>query len=260
MKINWKALIALAVLLTVIIWAVTSLRSLSYSGTKLNFAIGGGAVTVTNASDQPATVQLVGSGTRAFVVSSTTERLLTGSSTKVGTGNTATQIFDFTLPPGSSTFSVERGSNVALITGEEPRLEATVQQLTPDNARTTLIFTGILAVVILFYISNTTEHQWVRRFLPQKEAPAPVTAQNIFTLSDTKRPAASGTAPTNFKEWLIGQSDRKDPVGELARTAASDPAFPNQAIDVRLQLRRYNATDATLEACAQAIREYNLTA
>lgn len=69
----------------------------------------------------------------------------------------------------------------------------------------------------------------------------------------------SNPPPSSFKTWLLQQSGRKDAVGEFARTAAKDPSFPNEATDARRELRRFQASDETMAACAEAIREYNLT-
>lgn len=63
--------------------------------------------------------------------------------------------------------------------------------------------------------------------------------------------------PASFKLWLLDQQSRIDPVGEFARFAATDISFPNEATDVRAELRRFNASEQTMTQCAQAIREYN---
>jgi hypothetical protein len=70
MKINWKILIPSLLVIVVIFWMVDSLRPRSYSGTQLNFAIGSGSVTISNPSNNPVALQLVGEGTRSFSVSS----------------------------------------------------------------------------------------------------------------------------------------------------------------------------------------------
>jgi hypothetical protein len=62
-----------------------------------------------------------------------------------------------------------------------------------------------------------------------------------------------------FKAWLLEQQARKDVVGAFARSAATDLTFPNEASEVRQELRRFGASAQTMEECAQAIREFNLT-
>jgi len=67
----------------------------------------------------------------------------------------------------------------------------------------------------------------------------------------------TNSQPASFKIWLLEQQARKDPIGEFARFAATDISFPSEATDVRAELRRFNASEETMNQCAQAIREYN---
>jgi hypothetical protein len=71
MKINWKVLFALVLVVGAVYWAFSSTQVNSYSGTNLTFAVGGGPVTMTNPSDEAISVQLIGTGSRSFSVSST---------------------------------------------------------------------------------------------------------------------------------------------------------------------------------------------
>ena len=160
MKINWKSLIALAVIAVALFWAVDSVRSRSYSGSNLNFGIGTGSVMVTNPSDAPIPVRLVGTGTRAFAVSSTIEGV-EGSSTRQGTGRNITQLFEFALPPGSSEITVVRGTNVNFVTGADTSLEATVQPQNTTEARTILIIAAVVIGGALFYFSHINGHRWI---------------------------------------------------------------------------------------------------
>lgn len=61
----------------------------------------------------------------------------------------------------------------------------------------------------------------------------------------------------SFKAWLLDQQDRQDSIGTFARMAAADSRFPDEATDVRQQLRRSNASEQTMAECAQAIAKYN---
>lgn len=160
MKIKWKALVALAVIALALFWAVDTVRSRSYSGTDLNFGIGSGTVTLTNPSDEAVPVQLVGTGTRAFTVSSTIEGV-SGSSTRQGTGRNITQLFEFALPPGVSEFTVVRGANVNFATNTETTLEATVQSLDENTSRNTIIAAAGIILMALFYISHINGHRWI---------------------------------------------------------------------------------------------------
>ena len=66
--------------------------------------------------------------------------------------------------------------------------------------------------------------------------------------------------PNSFKSWLLEQSARQDAIGAFARSSAANPTFPDEAVDVRQELRRFGASDQTMADCAAAIREYNATA
>lgn len=167
MKINWKVLIALALAVGTTVWAVSSLLTSSYSGSNLNFGIGSGTVIVTNPSDEPVPVQFVGSRTRSFTVSSTTEGA-SGSSTREGTGNNSTHVFEFELPPGTSEFTIARGADVNFVADTATQLQARVNPLSADSARTTIIVALVVVLGALFYASKSTDHAWIRALRPQK--------------------------------------------------------------------------------------------
>jgi hypothetical protein len=160
MKINWKVVVALVVIIGIGFWTVESVRSRSYSGTDLNFGIGSGTVMLTNPSDEAVPAQLVSTGTRAFTVSSTIEGV-SGSSTRQGTGRNITQLFEFALPPGVSEFTVVRGANVNFATNTETTLEATVQSLDENTSRNTIIAAAGIILMALFYISHINGHRWI---------------------------------------------------------------------------------------------------
>jgi hypothetical protein len=174
MKFNWKILVAVLVIVAISYWAITSLLVHSYSGTAaLNFGVGTGPVTVTNSSDAPVVVQLAGTGARTFNVTSDTEGL-TGTSTRTGTGNSATQLYEITLPPGETVFTVLRGTNVTFVAPEGSPLAATVQPGTASETQTTLIVTAIVILGSLFFISMTTGHQWINMLRGIKPPAQPV--------------------------------------------------------------------------------------
>lgn len=173
MKITWKVLLALALIVVAFFWAVDSVRPRSYSGSGLSFGIGSGPVMVTNPADEPVSVQLAGTGTRSFSVTSTIEGL-PETSTREGTGRNTTQLLDFTLPPGTSEFTVARGTNVNFVADADTNLEATVQPQGADEARTTLIIAAVVILGALFYISRTNDHRWIN-VLRQKSPEEAVT-------------------------------------------------------------------------------------
>ena len=169
MKFNWKILAALVVLVGVTFWGVDSLRTRSYSGTDLNFGVGSGPVTVTNPSDQAIPVQLVGTGTRSFAVSSSIDGVA-GSSTREGSGRNTTQLFEFELPPGVSEINVVRGTAVNFVASADTSFAASVQPVNAEEAKSTLILAAIVIIGALFYSSKATSHRWVNLIRREKAA------------------------------------------------------------------------------------------
>jgi preprotein translocase subunit SecE len=159
-KINWRVLIAVVVIMGALLWAVNTVRPQSYTGTNLNVGIGNGAVTVTNHSDTAVPAQLLGSGSRSFSVSSTTEGVF-GSSTRTGSGGNFTQLFNLVLPPGVAMFTVAGGTSVTFLANATPRLEVTVQPVNESEARTTLAVAVVVILAALFYLSHTNGHRWL---------------------------------------------------------------------------------------------------
>lgn len=175
MKINLKALIAAVLIVIVSVWAIDSVRSRSYSGTDLNIVTGHGVVTVTNPSEASVPIQLTSTGTRAFTVSSTIDGL-SGSSTRQGSGRTATQLLEFALPPGDSSFTVVSNSAVSFVANSTSRLDITVQPLNENEIRTTLIVAGVAILLLLFYVSHASGHRLVKSLLhqPTEKASVPI--------------------------------------------------------------------------------------
>jgi len=182
MKFNWKILVAVVVIVGAIFFAISSSQSQSYSGKDMTFAIGGGPVTITNPSDVAIPVQLIGTGTRSFSIVNTTMEGVIGSSTRDGNGSSATQTFEFDLPPGESEFSIARGKDVTFVATTDEILKATVLPAAAQDSQTLNIVVGIIILVMLYYISNTMNHSWIKRLRPTDtpdvaESVAPVKSQ-----------------------------------------------------------------------------------
>lgn len=176
MRTNIKLIVALVIAIGAVLWADTSVRSMSYSGTNLTFPVGSGPVKVNNTGDAPATVQLTSLGTKTFTVTSTIEGA-GGTSVKQGTGAASTQLFEVILPPGVNTITVTRGTGVTAAAQSDTRLEATVQPLPESDTRMTLIIAAVVILGALYYASRTTGHRWVsmlRNRATGKTAPVPV--------------------------------------------------------------------------------------
>ncbi|MBK8139203.1 MAG: hypothetical protein IPK52_25865 [Chloroflexi bacterium] len=159
MKFNWKVAAAALVIIAAGVWWVSSNRSNTFSTANLSFTVGGGTVTVTNPSDEPVAVALVGTGSRSFTLKSTIDGA-SGNSTREGSGTTATQTYLFDLPAGVNEFSVDRGTNVQFVTTTDTVLSATVNPMNSEAQRLTLIVAGALILGALYFMSSTTGHQW----------------------------------------------------------------------------------------------------
>ncbi|MCI0710938.1 MAG: hypothetical protein L0154_12320 [Chloroflexi bacterium] len=160
MKVNWKVLVAVALIVVTIFLAVNSTRPRSYNGANLSFGIGGGEVTVMNPSEAGVPVQIVSTGSRTFRIASTIDDV-SGNSTRQGSGRSITHLYEFELPSGISAFTITNGTNATFATSAETDLEAIVNPVSEGTVRTTLIAATVFVLGLLYYISNTTGHRWM---------------------------------------------------------------------------------------------------
>ncbi len=182
MKFNWKIIVAVVVIGFAIFWGLSSSSTQSYNGTNLEFAIGGGSVTITNPSDDALAVHLIGSGTRSFsVINSSIET--TGSSTRDGNGSKATQTYELEIPSGESQFSIARGKDVNFIATNTDAIQAIVQPLSAEESQTTLIAVTIIILASLFFISRTLEHAWIKQLINQGKSTPVETVTEIKSSS-----------------------------------------------------------------------------
>lgn len=186
MKINPKLALAVLLIVAAIFVTVNTIRARTYSGANLAFEVGTGAVTLTNSSDSTIPVQLLGTGSTTFVVTSTTETAA-GSSIRQTEGTTG-QLFEFALAPGATSFSVAKGKNVKFSTSEGSTLQATVEPISSGEVRSTILLAVAVIAAALYYISNTTNHRYVRKLIgreiaipivPEVVAPATASASNV---------------------------------------------------------------------------------
>lgn len=198
MKMNWKVIAAIVVSIAVVVWAISSVVPSSFNGTNLSFGVQGGPVTINNPSNAPIAAQLLGTGTRTFTVSSSAEAL-GGTSTRQGTGATATQLFEYALPPGASTFTILRGANVIFSTTTDTILTATVMPRTDNEVRFILIIAAVVIVAALFFASQSTGHQWLAALRP-RQAPVlvPAAAAEATVETPTSNRGRDGRMYSNY--------------------------------------------------------------
>lgn len=166
MKINWKIIVAIVLMVGAIAWTVDSTRSKSYSGTNLDFEVGNDTVTMTNPSTESIPVQLVAASNRSFSVSSTIDDI-PRISVREGTNPNITNVIAFELPPGVTEFAITRGSDVSFIADTNTNLEATRHAA---NIGTKILVLMVFLVITLFYISHTTKHRWLYTLLGREPA------------------------------------------------------------------------------------------
>jgi hypothetical protein len=182
MKLNWKVLIAVVVLIGASVWGVGSLLTRSYNGTNLNFGVGSGPITVTNPSDSALLASLVSTRSGTFIVKSSIEGI-SGRSTTQGSGRNLTQLFEFMLPSGVSEFTVSRSGDVNFVASTDISLEAIVQPLNTEEAQSTLFVAAIAILGSLFYLSRSNGHRWIsasRRKKASDQAAAQETERQNF--------------------------------------------------------------------------------
>jgi uncharacterized protein YozE (UPF0346 family) len=59
-----------------------------------------------------------------------------------------------------------------------------------------------------------------------------------------------------YKQWLLEQTDRQDPIGDLARDASEDEEFPGALHEIKDYLYLVGACDGALEAFESSVKEY----
>ena len=191
MKINWKIVVAVGVLIAAIILGISSLRPALHNGSDLNIAVGNGSVTITNPSDLSLPAKLVGRS--SFTVSSSIEDV-SGRSTLQGSGNNTTQELVFMVPPGVSEFTVVRGAEVSFVAVTDTPLEVAVQPFNTTDTRIRLIVTVIAILGSLFYLSSSNDHRWISAARRKKSV---------------DQAAAQETERQNFQRILDGRNSNK---------------------------------------------------
>lgn len=157
-----RVILALIVIIGVAYWAIDGVRERSYSGSRLSFDVGGGQVLVNNLSKDPIPVEMRTQGrTSSFRIVSS-ELALKETSKRQGSGSNAYHAINFELPPGQALIDVSYGSGVTFAATGKGRLAATVTPMSPESARVTLGFAGIVILVALYYLSAVLEHRWFR--------------------------------------------------------------------------------------------------
>lgn len=156
-----RILIAAIVIVAALYWAYDSLRLRTYSGTQNAFEVGSGSVVVTNPGPESVPVVMRTVGRSATFRVESNDLNLRETARRQGSGRSSYYAVNFELPAGRHEISVTRGSNVYFISDSDQRLEAVVNPAGVSGPTNTLIFTAVVVLGGLFYISRTTGHRWV---------------------------------------------------------------------------------------------------
>lgn len=157
-----RVIVALVIIVGVAYWTFGDLRQLSYRGSDLSFAVGGGSVVVTNLEAEPIPVEMRTSAgrTSSFRITSAELGLNRVTSKREGSGSSAYQTTSFELPPGQARIDVVSGSGVHFVsTGG--RIQAVVTPMSPGDVQMRLILAGLVILAALYYISRTLQHRWI---------------------------------------------------------------------------------------------------
>jgi hypothetical protein len=156
-----RIILALALVIFVSFWAFNQIRERDYSGSKFAFEVGNGSVVVNNRGQEAIPLEMRAVGRLATFRIESPEINLGETSKRQTIGGTTYQVVNFELPSGQATIEVVRGSNVMLISSSSQRIDATVTPMSASSTRTTLIFSGIVLLSALYYISRLVDHQWI---------------------------------------------------------------------------------------------------
>ena len=156
-----RMVLALALIVFVSFWTFNQIRERSYSGSKIAFDMGNGSLVVNNRGEEAIPVEMRSVGRMAtFRVESRAINLAETSKRRT-IGGTTYHVVAFELPPGQTAIEIVRGSNVMFVSSSSQQIDATVTPMNATSARTTLIFSGIVVLASLYYISRLVNHQWI---------------------------------------------------------------------------------------------------
>lgn len=159
MKFNFRALVALAVIVIVAYVAFDAVRLQSYSGSALTFTVPTGSVELVNDSDEPAQIRAYARSLFHVARNDSEEALV---ATRQGSGRNALYVFEGELPPGSSELQITRGSDVTFELSSTGLLNATVTPRKSGETTTILVVAALVILGSLYYASHVTGHAWLR--------------------------------------------------------------------------------------------------
>jgi len=156
-----RMVVALALAVFMLFWTFNQIRERSYSGSQIAFHVGNGSVVVNNRGQEPVPVQMRAIGHMATFRVESRAINLAETSRRQSIAGTSYHVVSFELPPGQTAVEIVRGSKVMFVSSSSQRIDATVTPMNASSTRTTLIFSGIVILGSLYYLSRQVDHQWV---------------------------------------------------------------------------------------------------
>ncbi|NPV67244.1 MAG: hypothetical protein HPY64_08890 [Anaerolineae bacterium] len=160
-KTGLRVLIALAVIVAVVYWAVDSTRSRTYTGDEISFNMGSGSVVISHSAEEAALARFSTTGVRGTFAIASNALEVSVSSTRQGTGASAVNTVELEVPPGTADVRVTRGTDVNLTLEGAKAATVIFTPQSEEATRTTYIAAAIVILVALFYISRTFNHGWI---------------------------------------------------------------------------------------------------
>lgn len=161
MSVKIRVIVAVLVIIGAVVWSFNTVRQRNYSGAKIAFEVGSGYVVVNNPGKQAIPIQLRADGRATSFTVQSTELAFKENSKRQGTGRNAYQLVSLELPPGEAKIDITRGSDVKFISLSSQKIQAVVTPLEAGSVQSVLIFTSLVILGALYYISSTLEHRWI---------------------------------------------------------------------------------------------------
>lgn len=158
-----RIFLASAVIVVMIVWAFTSVRTRTYNGANIAFEVGNGSVLVTNQGREAIPVEMRAVGSRSTFRIESRELGLREVSKRQKIGTRVNQAVKFELPPGQARIDVTRGDKVLFISGSDQSILATVKPMNQSSITKTWFYTAVVVLGALFYISRLLNHSWVEK-------------------------------------------------------------------------------------------------
>jgi hypothetical protein len=158
-KLNFGVLAALAVIVLSIYLAFNAVQTQSYSGSELDITTSG-VIKLDNPGDEPVTMRATSRTT--FTLDTSDTETATIRATRDGSVRPAVYFIEAEIPPGQTTLSVTRGSDVTFDLNGSAPLAATVAARSDSGNRDIILYAAAVCIAAVVYMSFATQHGWFK--------------------------------------------------------------------------------------------------